>query len=75
MRHGDLTYWDFLSVFNKKYFPREVFHQKKNAFEHLSHGTRSVREYEREFCQIRMFAGNNFDEGGLDQEVLRWDAS
>ncbi|KAF3596941.1 hypothetical protein DY000_02020952 [Brassica cretica] len=55
-------------VFDKKYFPREVLHQKKNAFEHLSHGTRSVREYEREFCQICMFAGNNFDEGGLDQE-------
>ena len=52
MRHGDLTYRDFLIAFDKKYFPRDVLHQKKNAFEHLSQGTTSVREYEWEFSKF-----------------------
>ena len=62
MRDGDMTYEEFLISFDKKYFPREALHQKRNAFENLRQGTRSVREYEREFCQLRLFAGNNFDQ-------------
>ena len=45
-------------------------HQKKNAFEHLRQGTRSVREYEREFCQLCLFAGNNFDAEDLIRRFL-----
>lgn len=41
---GDLTYEDFLIAFDRKYFPMEALHQKKNVFEHLSQGTRTVRE-------------------------------
>ena len=67
---GDMTYEDFLIVFYKKYFPREALHQKKNAFEHLRQGTRSVREYEREFCQLRLFASNNFDAEDLIRRFL-----
>ncbi|XP_033140756.1 uncharacterized protein LOC103862075 [Brassica rapa] len=70
MRDGDMTYEDFLIAFDKKYFPREALHQKKNAFEHLRQGTRSVREYEREFCQLRLFAGNNFDAEDLIRRFL-----
>ncbi|XP_013625852.1 PREDICTED: uncharacterized protein LOC106331952 [Brassica oleracea var. oleracea] len=70
MRAGDMTYEDFLIVFDKKYFPREALHQKKNAFEHLRQGTRSVREYEREFCQLRLFAGSNFDAEDLIRRFL-----
>ncbi|KAF3542928.1 hypothetical protein DY000_02007182 [Brassica cretica] len=70
MRDGDMTYEDFLIAFDKKYFPREALHQEKNAFEHLRQGTRSVREYEREFCQLRLFAGNNFDAEDLIRRFL-----
>ncbi|KAG5388263.1 hypothetical protein IGI04_029804 [Brassica rapa subsp. trilocularis] len=70
MRDGDMTYEDFLIAFDKKYFPREALHQKKNAFEHLRQGTRSVREYEREFCQLRLFSGNNFDAEDLIRRFL-----
>ena len=70
MRDGDMTYEDFLIAFDKKYFPREALHQKKNAFEHLRQGTRSVREYEREFCQLRLFASNNFDAEDLIRRFL-----
>ncbi|KAF3540132.1 hypothetical protein F2Q69_00022122 [Brassica cretica] len=70
MRDGDMTYEDFLIAFDKKYFPREALHQKRNAFEHLRQGTRSVREYEREFCQLRLFAGNHFDGEDLIRRFL-----
>lgn len=70
MRDGDMTYEDFLIAFDKKYFPREALHQKRNAFEHLRQGTRSVREYEREFCQLRLFAGNHFDAEDLIRRFL-----
>ncbi|KAF2599881.1 hypothetical protein F2Q68_00012067 [Brassica cretica] len=70
MRDGDMTYEDFLIAFDKKYFPREALHQKRNAFEHRRQGTRSVREYEREFCQLRLFAGNNFDQEDLIRRFL-----
>ncbi|KAF3545968.1 hypothetical protein DY000_02006416 [Brassica cretica] len=61
---------DFLVAFDKKYFPRETLHQKKTAFEHLRQGTRSVREYEREFCQLCLFDGNNFDAENLIRRFL-----
>ena len=70
MCDGDMTYEDFLIAFDKKYFPREALHHKRNAFEHLRQGTRSVREYEREFCQLRLFAGNNFDAEDLIMRFL-----
>ncbi|KAG5375374.1 hypothetical protein IGI04_039970 [Brassica rapa subsp. trilocularis] len=70
MRDDDMTYEDFLIAFDKKYFPREALHQKRNAFEHLRQGTRSVREYEREFCQLRLFAGNHFDGEDLIRRFL-----
>ncbi|KAF3557286.1 hypothetical protein F2Q69_00015076 [Brassica cretica] len=70
MRDGDMTYAEFLIAFDKKYFPKEALHQKRNAFEHLRQGTRSVREYEREFCQLRLFAGNNFDQEDLIRRFL-----
>ncbi|KAG5400077.1 hypothetical protein IGI04_014684 [Brassica rapa subsp. trilocularis] len=70
MRDGDMTYEEFLIAFEKKYFPREALHQKRNAFEHLRQGTRSVREYEREFCQLHLFAGNNFDQEDLIRRFL-----
>ena len=70
MCDGDMTYEVFLITFEKKYFPREALHQKRNAFEHLRQGTRSVREYEREFCQLRLFAGNNFDQEDLIRRFL-----
>ncbi|KAF2605478.1 hypothetical protein F2Q70_00025957 [Brassica cretica] len=53
-----------------KYFPTESLQQKRNAFEHLRQGTRSVREYEREFCKLRLFAGNNFDQEDLIRRFL-----
>ncbi|KAF3511594.1 hypothetical protein F2Q69_00006469 [Brassica cretica] len=70
MCHDDLTYQDFLVAFDKNYSPREALHQKKNAFEHLSQCTRSVREYEWEFCQLRLFAVNNFDQEDLIRRFL-----
>lgn len=30
MRKGDMNYEDILLAFDKKYFPREALHQKKN---------------------------------------------
>ncbi|KAF2602803.1 hypothetical protein F2Q70_00026735 [Brassica cretica] len=38
MRDGDMTYEEFLIAFDKKYFPKEALHQKRNAFEHLRQG-------------------------------------
>ncbi|KAG5393368.1 hypothetical protein IGI04_023331 [Brassica rapa subsp. trilocularis] len=70
MRDGDMTYEDFLIAFDKKYFPREALHQKRNAFEHLRQGTRSIREYKREFFQLRLFAGNHFDGEDLIRRFL-----
>ncbi|XP_048614458.1 uncharacterized protein LOC125587641 [Brassica napus] len=70
MRDGDMIYEDFLIAFDKKYFPREALHQNRNAFEHLRQGTKSVREYEREFCQLRLFAGNHFDGEDLIRRFL-----
>ncbi|KAF3602850.1 hypothetical protein F2Q69_00034061 [Brassica cretica] len=70
MRDGDMTCQDFLVAFDKKYFPKEALHQKNNAFEDLTQGTRSVREYEREFCQLRLFADNNFDVEDLIRRFL-----
>ena len=70
MRDGDMIYEYFLIAFDKKYFPKEALHQKRNAFEHLRQGTRSVREYEREFCKLCLFAGNNFDQEDLIRRFL-----
>ncbi|XP_048607727.1 uncharacterized protein LOC111211085 isoform X2 [Brassica napus] len=70
MHRGELTYDDFLYAFNKKYFPREALHEKKNDFEHLRQGAKSVREYEREFNQLRRFVGNNIDEEDLIRRFL-----
>ncbi|WZZ70984.1 hypothetical protein YC2023_082354 [Brassica napus] len=70
MHHGELTYDDFLYAFNKKYFPREALHEKKNDFEHLRQGAKSVKEYEREFNQLRRFVGNNIDEEDLIRRFL-----
>ena len=70
MHRGELTYDDFLYAFNKKYFSREALHEKKNDFEHLRQGTKSVREYEREFNQLRRFVGNNIDEEDLIRRFL-----
>ena len=69
MCDGGMTYQDFLVAFDNKYFPREALHQN-NAFEHLTQGTRSVREYEQEFCQLRLFSGNNFDVEDLIRRFL-----
>ncbi|XP_048593813.1 uncharacterized protein LOC125577102 [Brassica napus] len=70
MHRGELTYDDFLYAFNKKYFPREALHEKKNDFEHLRQGAKSVREYEREFNQLRRFVGNTIDEEDLIRRFL-----
>ena len=45
-------------------------HQEKNSSEHLKQGTRSVREYERDFCQLHLFAGNNFNTEDLIRKFL-----
>ncbi|XP_048635110.1 uncharacterized protein LOC106428537 [Brassica napus] len=70
MHRGKLTYDDFLYAFNKKYFPREALHEKKNDFEHLRQGAKSVREYEREFNQLRRFVGNTIDVEDLIRRFL-----
>ncbi|XP_048614481.1 uncharacterized protein LOC125587649 [Brassica napus] len=71
MHRGELTYDDFLYAFNKKYFPREALHEKKkNDFDHLRQGAKSVREYGREFNQLHRFVGNNIDEEDLIRRFL-----
>lgn len=49
MHHGNLTYGDFHITFDRKNFPRETLHQKKNSFKHLRHDGNSVRQCEQEF--------------------------
>ena len=70
MHRGELSYEDFLHAFNKKYFPREALHEKKNDFEHLRQGAKSVREYEREFNQLRRFVGNQIEEEDIIRRFL-----
>ncbi|KAL0722863.1 hypothetical protein Bca4012_037462 [Brassica carinata] len=64
------TYTEFLVAFDKKYFPREALHQKRNEFQHLTQGGKTVRQYEHEFRELRMFAGNHFDEEDLIRMFL-----
>ena len=65
----DLTYLNFVNVFDKRYFSSEVLHQKKNAFEHLRHNTRT-KEYELDFTRLRRFAGSGMDEEDLIMTFL-----
>ncbi|KAF3596525.1 hypothetical protein DY000_02022173 [Brassica cretica] len=44
----------FLSV---KVLSHGSLHKKKNAFEHLRQGTRTVRQYERKFSRLCRFVG------------------
>lgn len=64
------TYADFLVAFDKKYFPKEALHQKRNEFQHLTQGGKTVRQYEHEFRELRMFAGTHFDEEDLMRMFL-----
>ncbi|XP_018448383.1 uncharacterized protein LOC108819859 [Raphanus sativus] len=61
------TYAEFLVAFDKKYFPKEALHQKRNEFQHLIQGGKTVRQYEHEFRELRMFAGTHFD----DEDLMR----
>ncbi|XP_056861860.1 uncharacterized protein LOC130509700 [Raphanus sativus] len=71
MHRGEMTYEDFLYAFNKKYFPREALDEKKNDFESLRQGGKSVREYEHEFRQLHRFAGIGMDEEDLIRRFLK----
>ncbi|XP_056850703.1 uncharacterized protein LOC130500031 [Raphanus sativus] len=71
MHRGEMTFDDFMYAFNKKYFPREALDEKKNDFESLRQGGKSVREYEHEFRQLHRFAGNGMDEEDLIRRFLK----
>ncbi|KAG7559219.1 Reverse transcriptase domain [Arabidopsis thaliana x Arabidopsis arenosa] len=53
----EMSWAEFMVDFNAKYFPPEALDRLEGRFLELSHGSRTVREYEAEFNRLSVYAG------------------
>ncbi|XP_010471048.1 PREDICTED: uncharacterized protein LOC104750888 [Camelina sativa] len=67
----ELTWEDFKTEFSRKYFPREAMDRMENDFLELRQGSTTVRDYDREFDRLSMFAGRFMNEDELIRRFLR----
>ena len=56
-RQANMSWADFVAEFNAKYFPQEALDRMEAHFLELTQGERSVREYDREFNRLLVYAG------------------
>ena len=62
-RQADMSWADFMAEFNAKYFPREALDRMEARFLELTQGVRSVREYDRKFNRLLVYAGWGMKDG------------
>jgi len=67
-RQADMSWADFVAEFNAKYFPQEALDRMEARFLELTQGERSVREYDREFNRLLVYAGRGMED---DQAQMR----
>ncbi|XP_023645695.1 uncharacterized protein LOC111832590 [Capsella rubella] len=65
------TWEDFLSEFNKKYFPQEAMDLLECAFLELRQGTKTIREYDDEFTRLLRFTKTDHGEPELIRRFMR----
>jgi len=63
-----MSWADFVAEFNAKYFSQEALDCMDARFLELIQGERSVREYEREFNRLLVYAGRGMED---DQVQMR----
>ena len=61
-RQADMSWADFVAEFNAKYFPQEALDRMEGRFLELTQGERSVREYDREFNRLLVYAGRGMED-------------
>jgi len=61
-RQADMSWTDFVAEFNAKYFPQEALDRINERFLELTHGERSVREYDWEFNRHLVYAGRGMED-------------
>jgi len=67
-RQADMFWADFVAEFNAKYCPQEALDRMEARFLELTQGERSVREYDREFNRLLVYAGRGMED---DQAQMR----
>ncbi|XP_028068632.1 uncharacterized protein LOC114271216 [Camellia sinensis] len=77
--HQELTWTQFLELFNDKYFSQCMRDKRVTEFETLRQGNKTVTEYEAQFAELARFAPHIVDtdykkarkfEGGLRNAIL-----
>jgi len=61
-RQADKSWRDFVAEFNVNYFPQKALDRMEARFLELTKGERSVREYDRKFNRLLVYAGRGMED-------------